>query len=113
MTSSIQAGSGSRPAMSSGSRMFSTAVRVGTRLKAWKMKPTRSRRTMVICFSDSPLNSTSPIHVSPDVSRSRPAMHCISVDLPDPEGPMIAVKAPVANSTSIPSIARTSLSPWP
>ena len=82
--------------MSRGSRMFSSAVRVGTRLKDWKMKPTRSRRTIVSCFSDRPVSSTSPIHVSPEVSRSRPAMHCIRVDLPDPEGPMIAVKAPVA-----------------
>ena len=80
--------------MSNGSRMFSSAVRVGTRLNAWKMKPTRSRRTFVIWLSDKALNSTSPIHVFPDVSRSRPAMHCISVDLPEPEGPMIAVNAP-------------------
>ena len=40
-------------------------------------------------------------------------MHCISVDLPEPEGPMIAVKAPAANSTSTPSRARTSASPLP
>ena len=40
-------------------------------------------------------------------------MHCISVDLPDPDGPMIAVKAPAANSDVDPSIARTSASPCP
>ena len=30
----------------------------------------------------------------PDVSESSPARQCISVDLPEPDGPMIAVKAP-------------------
>ena len=30
----------------------------------------------------------------PEVGRSRPARQCISVDLPDPDGPMIAVSAP-------------------
>ena len=40
-------------------------------------------------------------------------MHCISVDLPEPDGPMIAVKAPAAKATSTPSRARTSASPLP
>ena len=31
----------------------------------------------------------------PEVSVSRPARQCISVDLPEPDGPMIAVKRPV------------------
>ena len=68
---------------------------------------------LVSCFSERPVSSTSPIQVCPEVRRSRPAMHCMSVDLPDPEGPMIAVNAPGANSTSMPSIARTWLSPCP
>ena len=33
------AGSGLRPAIASGSMMFSTAVSVGMRLNDWKMKP--------------------------------------------------------------------------
>ena len=40
MTVSSHAWSGLRPAMSIGSVMFSRAVSVGSRLKAWKTKPT-------------------------------------------------------------------------
>jgi hypothetical protein len=42
-----------------------------------------------------------------------PATLCISVDLPEPEGPMMAVKRRAANSTVTPSSARTSFSPRP
>ena len=40
-----------RPAMSSGSVMFSAAVSVGSRLNDWKMKPIWSRRSSVSCLS--------------------------------------------------------------
>ena len=50
---------------------------------------------------------------APDVSVSRPASVCMSVDLPEPDGPMIAVNRPLAKSTLTPSRARTSASPWP
>ena len=46
-TWSNHAGSGLRPARRAGSVMFSAAVSVGTRLKAWKMNPMRSRRSWV------------------------------------------------------------------
>ena len=46
-SSSRTASSTLRPAMRDGSRMFSSAVSVGSRLKAWKMKPMRSRRSRV------------------------------------------------------------------
>ena len=49
----------------------------------------------------------------PDVRVSRPAMQCSSVDLPEPDGPMMAVKRPEANSTVTPSSARTSVCPLP
>jgi hypothetical protein len=49
----------------------------------------------------------------PDVRKSRPATQCSSVDLPEPEGPMIAVKRPAPNSTVTPSRARTSVVPLP
>ena len=39
--------SGSRPAIESGSRMFSRASSIGSRLKVWKMKPILSRRSCV------------------------------------------------------------------
>ena len=40
-------------------------------------------------------------------------MQCIRVDLPEPEGPMIALKRPVSKATSTPSMARTAFSPSP
>jgi hypothetical protein len=49
----------------------------------------------------------------PDVAVSRPARQCISVDLPEPDGPMIAVNSPRRNSTDKPSRARTPVSPEP
>ena len=42
--------SGLRPASSSGSVMFSSAVSVGTRLNDWNTKPIRSRRSRVSCL---------------------------------------------------------------
>ena len=40
-------------------------------------------------------------------------MQCNSVDLPEPDGPMIAVMRADSNSTDTPSSARTSASPSP
>ena len=83
--------SGRLPAMSMGRVMFSRALRVGTRLNDWNTNPTPTRRSRVSALSDSPVNSVSPIQVWPDVTESSPAMQCISVDLPEPEGPITAV----------------------
>ena len=44
-----------RPAIFSGSTMFSSAVRTGSRLNDWKMKPTLSRRSSVSLRSSSVL----------------------------------------------------------
>ena len=105
--------SGLRPARSIGRVMFSMAVSVGTRLKAWNTNPILSRRSRVSCFSESPLSSWSPMKTCPDVRVSRPATHCISVDLPEPDGPMMAVKTWAGKSVVTPSRARTSVSPLP
>ena len=40
-------------------------------------------------------------------------MHCRRVDLPDPDGPMMAVKQPCSKVMFTPSRARTSVSPDP
>ena len=40
-------------------------------------------------------------------------MQCISVDLPEPDGPMIAVNRLGSNPTVTPSSARTSVWPLP
>ena len=91
--------------MSIGSVMFSSAVRVGTRLNAWNTKPTRSRRSWVIFLSDRPVSSVSPIRTDPEVAVSRPARQCIRVDLPEPDGPMIAVNSPRRKSAETSSRA--------
>ena len=55
----------------------------------------------------------SPMYTAPDDSVSRPARQCISVLLPEPDGPMMAVNCSAWNATVTPSRARTSLSPMP
>jgi hypothetical protein len=113
ITVSSQAGSGFRPAMSMGRVMFSSAVRVGSRLNAWKTKPIRSRRSLVSSLSFSDASSVPPTRTEPEVKVSRPATQCISVDLPEPDGPMIAVNSASRKSMVTPSRATTRVSPWP
>src|SRR3954451_7988352 len=113
MTVASHSGSGFRPAIAVGSVMFSSAVRVGTRLNDWKTKPIRSRRRAVIFLSDRPRSSMSPIATEPEVTVSSPARQCINVDLPDPDGPMIAVNWPRCSSTSTWSSAQTAVGPVP
>ncbi len=93
--------------------MFSNAFRVGSRLNAWKMKPILSRRSLVSCLSLRPVISVSPIQIRPPLTVSSPARQCIRVDLPEPEGPMIAVNRPRWMSTSTASSAVTLVSPDP
>jgi hypothetical protein len=102
-----------RPAIDSGSRMFSSADSTGSRLKNWKMKPTWSRRSSVSCLSDILVTSRPPISTRPEVGRSSPASTCISVDLPDPDGPMTAVNWPLGTSSETPRTASTADSPLP
>jgi hypothetical protein len=49
----------------------------------------------------------------PDVSASRPAVQCMSVDLPEPDGPMMAVKRAVGNPTVTSASAVTAVSSCP
>jgi len=93
--------------------MLSAAVRAGSRLYAWNTKPTRSRRSRVSRRSGSVVISVPPIHTCPPSALSSPAMQCISVDLPDPDGPMMAVKVPVPISRQTWSSAVTRVGPSP
>ncbi len=99
--------------MSIGRVMFSSALSVGSRLNDWKMKPILSRRNRVSCLSLRPVISVSPIQIRPSETVSSPARQCIRVDLPEPEGPMIAVNLPRWMSTSTASSAVTRVSPAP
>ena len=93
--------------------MFSFAFSIGRRLKNWKTKPMCSRRSFVRSLSLSVVISVPATATSPDVGLSSPARMCISVDLPDPDGPMTAVALPGAISTVTPRSASTAVSPSP
>lgn len=67
MTWSSHAWPGARPATSIGSVVFSSAVSVGIRLNARKMKPTLSRRSVVSWLSFMVLSSEPPIHAWSEV----------------------------------------------
>ena len=93
--------------------MFSRAVSIGSRLKNWKMKPTCLRRSLVSSLSASVVISVPSISTEPEVGLSSPARMCMSVDLPEPEGPMTAVSCPVGTSSETPRRALTAVSPSP
>src|SRR5262249_45016614 len=65
------------------------------RLNDWNTNPIRSRRSRASARSDMPARSIPSSVTDPDVGRSRPAAQCSSVDLPDPDGPITAVKLPL------------------
>lgn len=90
--------------------MFSSTVSAPMRLKAWKTNPILVRRNSVSWDSDSPDSSVSPIQTRPEVGRSSPAAVWSSVLLPEPEGPITAVKVPRPKLTSTPAKAVTD---WP
>ena len=70
--------------------MFSSALSIGSRLKNWKTKPMCSRRSIVSLESSSVVISVPATATVPLVGLSRPASVCISVDLPEPDGPITA-----------------------
>ena len=53
------------------------------------------------------------MYTAPDVSESRPARQCISVLLPEPDGPMMAENLAFSNATVTLSRATTWFSPRP
>ena len=93
--------------------MFSSAESTGTRLKAWKTNPSRSRRSRVSPRSSRLASSAPSTTTEPAVGRSSPASSCMSVDLPEPEGPMMAANWPEVNVTVTPRSACTAVSPSP
>ena len=94
-------------------RMFSFAFSIGRRLKNWNTKPMCSRRSFVRSLSPSVVISVPATSTSPVVGLSSPARMCISVDFPEPEGPITAVALPGAMFTETPRSASTAVSPSP
>ncbi len=91
------------PASRIGSSTFCSTVSEGSRLKAWKTKPRRLRRSSVSWFSRIPVISVPPRRTEPADGRSRPAAHWRKVDLPEPDGPMTAVNVPWGRARSMPA----------
>lgn len=96
---------GPPPASRSGSFTFCSAVSAGSRLKDWKTKPTWVLRSLVSERCPIPVSSWPPSRTLPEVGRSRPTAHWSSVLLPDPEGPITAVKLPLGSATPTPRSA--------
>ncbi|MDH6546885.1 hypothetical protein M2162_000982 [Streptomyces sp. SAI-041] len=102
-----------RPASFSGRTVFCATVSVSSRLYCWNTNPTRPRRNLVSSASPPPVSSVPSTRTIPLSGRSRPAAHCSSVDLPDPDGPITAVKVPRPRLRVTPSRAVTALSSVP
>ena len=90
--------------------MFSSAVSDGTRWKNWKTKPIFSPRSRASRSSSSAVMSVPSMRIWPLDGESSPAISPSSVDLPLPDGPMIARHCPAG--TVIVSGCRM-VSGWP
>jgi hypothetical protein len=99
--------------MASGSVTFSSALSVGSRLNDWKTNPMCRRRSFVSRRSGIAEISSPPTCTVPELGRSSPASRCMSVDLPDPEGPITAANWPAGTSSDTPRSASTADSPSP
>jgi len=99
--------------MERGRTTFSSAFSIGSRLKNWKTKPMCRRRSFVRSVSLSSVMFVPAMVTVPVVGLSSPARMCISVDLPEPDGPITAVSCPFGTSRETPRRASTAVSPSP
>ena len=89
---------------------FSSALMRESRLKPWKTKPILSRRRAARPSLSSRETSTPSHRYVPDEGVSRQPIRFIKVDLPEPDGPMIATNSPRAMYRLTPFNATTSAS---
>ena len=75
------------------------------------MKPTLRRRTTVTWLSFNRDSGWPASVISPSLGPSSPPNRCSSVDLPEPEGPMMATNSPLFTTRFTPSRAFTNTSP--
>jgi hypothetical protein len=95
------------PAYTSGSSTLCSAVARGSRLNVWNTKPISRLRTRASASSFMSDTSEPLSQYSPEVGVSRQPTRFISVDLPEPDGPMIATYSFRAIAMSTPRSART------
>src|SRR5438552_9068424 len=101
------------PRSSSGQATFSSAVKVGNRLKLWKTKPISRRRRSLRALSRRQPRSRPPSSTRPALGESRPAIRLSSVLLPEPLGPRIATKSPAGMRRLTSRTAATDAGPPP
>src|SRR5579883_276383 len=91
--------------------MLARAVSVGSKLNFWKTKPILWRRTAVNSASVMSAISLPSMRTLPAVGFVIAPRICISDDLPQPDGPMIAVNSPSRTRMLTPRRASTSTFP--
>src|SRR5438477_8987058 len=96
-----------------GSSTLARALVRGIRLKLWKTKPIFRSRTWARAASSSVRTSTPSRENRPRDGTSRQPTMFMSVDLPDPEGPMMATNSPRSTRRSTAVRAVTSSLPLP
>ena len=82
-----------------------------SRLNCWKTKPMRRLRTSARAVSLMWLTSSPARWYRPAVGTSRQPKMCMSVDLPEPEGPMMATYSPCSIVRLTPRSAATEIDP--
>ena len=82
-------------------------VMSSSRLKNWKIIPTWRRRNRAAPASLSMSTRSSPTRTAPLVGLSIPAMRLSRVDLPEPDGPMMATASPGSTRRLTSSMAAT------
>src|SRR5262249_19586273 len=100
-----------RPFRSRASATFCSAVSVGNRLNAWKMKPMRSRRIAGKSRSASRVTSSPITRSVPEVGRRMQPITDNSVVLPLPDGPTNRASSPLRRLSVTLSRARAAASP--
>ena len=81
------------------------------RLNCWKTKPMRRLRTTASAVSLMELTFSPARRKVPVVGVSRHPRMCMRVDLPEPEGPMMATYSPVSIERETPRRAATAMVP--
>ena len=97
--------------MVSASATFSKAVSVSSRFASWNTKPNSSRRNFASSAPERPVTSRPPTEIRPAVGASMVARQFRSVDLPEPDGPMIPTNSPASTAKLTWSSARVTLPP--
>lgn len=110
-TATAAPGDRARPVMSSANWTFSSAVRLGKRLKLWKTKLTQSRRNWKSRRRVVPDTRRPATMTSPDVATSSAPMMFRSVVFPLPEGPSTTTNSPSSISRSASARAVTVTAP--